>query len=126
MSNVVRLWKGAVEPAEVAASGNEIRAWKGAVEPAALVVARRGGVRWLVEPDPETRREKVKELKGLIKPRITPKSTAPGPQEPQETLIKTLMAATSAVPAGQQRRLDRLLQQTGISLDELLIILEIS
>ncbi len=33
LSNVIALWKGAVEPAESGPSGNEYQAWKGAVEP---------------------------------------------------------------------------------------------
>ena len=35
MANVAELWRGAVEPAEVGASGNEVQAYRGAVEPAA-------------------------------------------------------------------------------------------
>ena len=35
MANTALLWRGAVEPAESGASGNEYKAWKGAVEPAA-------------------------------------------------------------------------------------------
>ena len=93
----------------------------------ALPIARRGG-RFIFdrEPDPEIRREKVQELKRLIKPLVPPKPTASVTQEPQETLTKTLAAATSAMPRFKQRRVDRLMQQTGISLQELLIILEIS
>ena len=33
MANTILLWRGAVEPAESSASGNEYQAWKGAVEP---------------------------------------------------------------------------------------------
>ena len=33
MANTNKLWKGAVEPAELSPSGNEYRAAKGAVEP---------------------------------------------------------------------------------------------
>ena len=39
MANVNKLWKGAVEPAEVSPSGNEYQAWKGAAEPAAPAAA---------------------------------------------------------------------------------------
>ena len=34
MANTLRKWKGAVQPAESGASGNELRLWKGAVQPA--------------------------------------------------------------------------------------------
>ena len=37
MANNIKSWKGAVEPAESAPSGNELKAWKGAVEPAGAV-----------------------------------------------------------------------------------------
>ena len=44
-NNVVKLWKGAVEPAESSPSGNEMKAWKGAVEPVGSGVASRlGGI----------------------------------------------------------------------------------
>ena len=43
MANTVLLWKGAVEPAESSASGNEYKAWKGAVEPAGVSIASRLG-----------------------------------------------------------------------------------
>ena len=39
MASLIKLWKGAVEPAETGASGNEIKAWKGAVEPAFVTAA---------------------------------------------------------------------------------------
>lgn len=71
MANVIQLWKGAVEPAESGASGNEIQAWKGAVEPAAAIVvpstpSSRGGfiprgrkpkVRFVDQPEPEKEQE---------------------------------------------------------------------
>ena len=38
LTAAIKLWKGALEPAESSPSGNEIRAWKGATEPAAAVV----------------------------------------------------------------------------------------
>ncbi len=82
---------------------------------------RRGG-RFLVEPDPEIREEKVKELVALVKPAITPKSTQDS-QEPQVALLTMVLDATTRMTPAQQTRLDRLLQQTGVSLDELLIIL---
>lgn len=41
MANVLKLYKGAVQPAETGASGNEIKLYKGAVEPA--YVAPAGG-----------------------------------------------------------------------------------
>lgn len=87
----------------------------------AVLIARRGG-RFIFdrEPDPEIRREKVLELKRLIKPQ----PTASGPQKPKATLVETIAAATSAMSPVQQRRIDRLMQQTGISLTELLIILQ--
>lgn len=37
--NVIQEWKGAIEPAQSGASGNEIQLWKGAIEPAAPTVA---------------------------------------------------------------------------------------
>jgi len=91
---------------------------------APLLIVRRGGVRWLREPDPEIREEKTKELTALIKPRLAPKPTSREPQEPQETLLSMVSAATARMTAGQQKRIDRLLQETGISLRELLILLE--
>ena len=33
MANVLKLWKGAVQPARTSPSGNEIKLWKGAVQP---------------------------------------------------------------------------------------------
>ncbi len=97
--------------------------WGGSWGP--LPIQRRGG-RFIFDLEPEDRLEAVKEIKRLIKPQIRPKSAASVTQEPQESLVQTLMAATQTMPRSQQRRLDRLMQQTGISLQELLIILEIS
>jgi len=31
--NVIKAWRGAVEPAELGPSGNEIKTWRGAIEP---------------------------------------------------------------------------------------------
>ena len=95
--------------------------WGGSWGPLSIAIARRGG-RFIfdLETDPEIRRDKVAELKRLIKPQIPAKPT----EKPKETLVETLAAATSAMSPGQQRRLDRLMQQTGISLEELLIILQ--
>ena len=39
MANTYKRWKGAVEPAETAPSGNEYKAWKGAVEPVGAAAA---------------------------------------------------------------------------------------
>ena len=36
--NELKLWRGAVEPAETGASGNEIRLWRGAVEPSSFLL----------------------------------------------------------------------------------------
>ena len=36
--NVIKAWKGAVEPAELSPSGNEIKLWKGAVEPTGIIL----------------------------------------------------------------------------------------
>ena len=33
MANTLLLWKGAVQPASVAPSGNALKLWKGAVQP---------------------------------------------------------------------------------------------
>ena len=90
------------------------------VESAPPLVVRRGGVRWLLEPDPEKREEKLKELTGLLKPAI---SAARPPQAPAAPLPSIISHAVSELPARQQTRVDRLLQQTGVSLEELLIIL---
>ncbi len=84
---------------------------------------RRGGVRFLREPDPEIRQEKVKELAELIKPAMRPKPAATEPQEPQKSPVQLVADATARLTAGQQTRAERLLQETGISLDELLIVL---
>lgn len=37
--SVYKAWKGAVEPAENSASGNELKLYKGAVEPIAVSIA---------------------------------------------------------------------------------------
>ena len=127
-NNVMRLWRGAIEPAEVGASGNEYQAWRGAVEPAAAVlVARKGGVRWLREPDPAIREEKTKELVELIKPKlpapIKPKLPASASEQPPGPLLTAVQDATANMTQEQQTRTERLLEQTGISLRELLILL---
>lgn len=41
--NTTYIWRGAVEPAEAGASGNEIQLWRGAVEPAASAAAAATG-----------------------------------------------------------------------------------
>ncbi len=129
MSNVVFMWKGAVQPAETGASGNEVRLWKGAVQPAAVdaVIARRGGVRWLREPDPEIREEKEQELVELIKPKLPParpRLSVRDTQAPPGPLLTSVQDAASKMTRPEQVRLERLLEQTGISLRELLILLE--
>ncbi len=86
-------------------------------------VIRRGG-RFLVEADPEIREEKTQQLKALIKPKITAKSPASEPQEPLESLLTIVSGATSRMTLPEQRSVDRLLQETGISMDELLILLQ--
>ncbi len=96
-------------------------AWAAVSAPATII--RRGG-RFLVEVDPEIREEKTQELKELIKPKITAKSPAREPQEPQESLLTIVSTATSRMTLPQQMRLDRLLQETGISMDELLVLLQ--
>jgi hypothetical protein len=57
--NTIKVWKGAVQPAETGASGNEIKLWKGAIEPAAPTPTPsmggdygivRGIVRGIVQP----------------------------------------------------------------------------
>lgn len=124
LSNTIRLWRGAVEPAEVDASGNEVQAWKGAVEPAKLLIARGGGVRFFREPDQEIREKKKIQLKALIKQEMVPKPSAIASDSPQETLLIQVQAVTAGMPRGQQRRTERLLAQTGISMRELLILLK--
>jgi len=94
------------------------------VDSTPVVVVRRGGVRWLREDDPVKRAEKVKELTTLIKPAIKAKSAVRLPQEPQKSLLSMVSDATARMTPAQQTRTDRLLQQTGISLDELLILLQ--
>ena len=85
-------------------------------------IVRRGG-RFIFdrEPDPEIRAEKLLELKRLVKPKIAPASAS---QQPPVELLKAVQAATSNMTRAQQTRTDRLLQQTGISMEELLIILQ--
>lgn len=94
----------------------------GGAAPAAI--RRLGGVRWIREPDPDIRKEKKKELVRLIKPKIRPKSSASDSQEPPEPLLTTIQAATARMSRAQQTRTDRLLQETGISLEELLILIQ--
>ena len=83
------------------------------------------------EPDPEIREEKKQELVELIKPKLAPakpvlvgKSPASVSQLPPGQLMTALQSATSRMPREQQTRIDRLLQQTGISVRELLIMLK--
>jgi hypothetical protein len=85
------------------------------------LVARRGGVRWLLEPDPEIRADKTDELITLIQPAI---SAATAPDTHATALPSIISHAVSELPPGKRTRVDRLLQETGISLDELLIILQ--
>lgn len=80
---------------------------------APVLVARRGGVRFIREPEPETRAKKLIELKALVKPQATPDSS--------DGTITQKMALV--VPKSKQRRVERLLAETGITLEELLIIL---
>lgn len=40
--NEYKRWRGAVEPAEVGASGNQFKAWRGAVEPAFVATTTNG------------------------------------------------------------------------------------
>lgn len=39
--NITKLWRGAVQPASISASGNEFKAWRGAVQPAAVTSTSR-------------------------------------------------------------------------------------
>lgn len=39
VANTIKQWRGAVEPAELSASGNEIKLWRGAVEPLGAVTS---------------------------------------------------------------------------------------
>ena len=94
-------------------------------------IIRHGGIRWLREPDPEIREEKKQELVELIKPKLAPdklklvrKSPASASQQPPGVLLTAVQDATSRMTRPQQTATDRLLQQTGISLRELLILLE--
>ena len=101
------------------------------IEGAVAKILRHGGVRWLREPDPEIREEKKQELVELIKPKLAPdkpklvrKSPASASQQPPGVLLTAVQDATSRMTRPQQTATDRLLQQTGISLRELLILLE--
>lgn len=80
---------------------------------APVLIARRGGVRFIREPEPETRAKKLIELKALVKPQAAPDSS--------DGTITQKMALV--VPKSKQRRVERLLAETGITLEELLIIL---
>ena len=95
-------------------------------------IIRHGG--WFIfdrEPDPEIREEKKQELVELIKPKLAPaklalvgKSPASAKRSPPGQLMTALQVATSRMTRAQQTRTERLLQQTGISMDELLILLQ--
>lgn len=74
------------------------------------------------EPDPEIREEKKQELVEIIKPK--PRPSLRRSQEPPGELLTAIQVATAKMPAPQQTRVDRLLQQTGISLKELLKLIE--
>ncbi len=94
-------------------------------------IIRHGGIRWLREPDPEIREEKKQELVELIKPNLPPakpalvgKSTARASQQPPGVLLTAVQDATARMSRSQHTATDRLLQQTGISLRELLILLK--
>ncbi len=91
------------------------------VDSTPVLVVRRGGVRFLREPDAEVRQEKVKELTAIIQPAI---KAARLPGQPVAPLPSAISHVVSEMPPGRQRRVDRLLQETGISLAELLIILK--
>lgn len=90
---------------------------------AAPPVVRRGGVRWLREPDPAIRQEKTKELTALLKPAMRPKPAATEPQEPQKSQVQLVATAAARLTTSQQIRAEHLLEETGISLEELLILL---
>jgi hypothetical protein len=101
------------------------------LEGAVAEIHRRGGIRWLREPDPEIREEKKQELVALIKPNLPPakpvlvgKSPVRASQQPPGELLTAVQDATARMSRAQQTRTDRLLQQTGISLRELLILIE--
>ncbi len=101
------------------------------LEGAEAEIHRRGGIRWLREPDPEIREEKKQELVALIKPNLPPakpvlvgRSPARASQQPPGALLTAVQDATARMTRAQQTRTDRLLHQTGISLRELLILLE--
>ncbi len=93
-------------------------------------IRRHGGIRWLREPDPEKREEKKQELVELIKPKLPPakpvlvgKSRASVTQGPPGPLLTAVQDATARMSRAEQTRTERLLQQTGISLRELMILL---
>ncbi len=93
-------------------------------------IIRHGGIRWLREPDPEIREEKKQQLVELIKPKLPPakpilvgKSPASATQGPPGPLLTAVQDATARMSRAEQTATDRLLQQTGISLRELLIML---
>ncbi len=117
MSNAVILWKGAVEPAASGASGNEIQTWKGAVEPAALSIFRRGG-RFVFDREIE-RQEQLTELIELVEPEVKPVTQA-APVTPEATIAPRQRVS---VPAYKRSRVDTLLAETGITLEELLVII---
>jgi len=89
-----------------------------------VLIARRGGVRWLYEENPEKREEKKQELKSLVKPAFERESSASAPQGRQDTKIQRVANAAAKMTPAEQTRTERLLQETGITLEELLIIIE--
>ena len=101
------------------------------IEGAVAKIFRHGGVRFLREPDPEIREEKKQELVELIKPKLAPakpvlvgKSPTSVSQGPPGVLLTAVQDATARMTRAQQTRTERLLQQTGISVRELLIMLK--
>ena len=101
------------------------------IEGAVALILRHGGVRFLREPDPEILEEKKEELAALIKPELevvkpsrSPKVSASDSQQPPGVLLTAIQEATAKMPRVQQTRIDKLLQQTGISVRELLILLK--
>ena len=102
------------------------------IEGAVARIFRHGG-RFIFdrEPDPEIREEKKQELVELIKPKLAPakpvlvgKSTTSVSQGPPGVLLTAVQDATARMTRAQQTRTERLLQQTGISVRELLIMLK--
>ncbi len=87
---------------------------------AAPLVVRRGG-RFLLEAELEEHDSKVAELKSLVEPQIRPKSPARVDLTGLEPI--TLESLTGVVPAPKKARIQRLLDETGISLAELLKII---